>query len=106
LSSWLHGIALNSYRDHRPNIETRAEAEEFEAKRDDMDVSLDLEASIRRLPDRCREIFVLHDIEGYTHEEISRLLNIKNGTSKSQLFEARKKLREWLSTGSTKEGLK
>jgi RNA polymerase sigma-70 factor (ECF subfamily) len=54
---------------------------------------IDLEQAIARLPVGYRHVLVLHDIEGYTHEEISRLLSITVGTSKSQLFHARKALR-------------
>jgi RNA polymerase sigma-70 factor (ECF subfamily) len=71
----------------------------------DLDRILDLESLIRKLPDGCREVLLLHDIEGYTHEEIGNFLNIQNGTSKSQLFEARRKLRRWLSPNA-QEGSK
>ena len=98
LSTWLHSIAFNCYREQQTKqIRSSSETNEATALTHDMDSSLDLEACIRRLPDGCREVFVLHDVEGFTHQEISELLNIGNGTSKSQLFEARKKLRQWLS---------
>ena len=42
---------------------------------------------------------MLHDVEGFTHEEIARMLDIESGTSKSQLFHARRRLREQLGTG-------
>jgi RNA polymerase sigma-70 factor (ECF subfamily) len=54
---------------------------------------LDLERAIARLPDGCREAFVLHDIEGFDHKEVAKLLGIAEGTSKSQVFKARSKLR-------------
>ena len=53
---------------------------------------------VRRMhgPDDAREIFVLHDVEGYRHEEIAEMLGLATGTSKSQLHRARMALREWL----------
>jgi RNA polymerase sigma-70 factor (ECF subfamily) len=57
---------------------------------------LDLERAVLRLPDGYREVLVLHDIEGYTHEEIADRLGIAPGTSKSQLSRARDSLRRWL----------
>jgi len=54
---------------------------------------VDLERAIERLPAGYREVFVLHDVEGYTHEEIGGLLGIESGTSKSQLSRARQRLR-------------
>ena len=55
-----------------------------------------LEQLLRRLPDGYREVLLLHDVEGYTHEEIARLLGISSGTSKSQLSHARRTLRAQL----------
>ena len=57
---------------------------------------LDLERAIERLPDGCREAFVLHDVEGFGHKEIAEMLGIAEGTSKSQVFKARLKLRAML----------
>ena len=50
-------------------------------------------AAIDALPDGYRTVFVMHDVEGYTHEEIAEALEIQSGTSKAQLFRARGKLR-------------
>ncbi|MGH7536454.1 MAG: RNA polymerase sigma factor, partial [Gemmatimonadales bacterium] len=57
---------------------------------------LDLEAAMLRLPRGARQVFVLHDVEGYRHEEIAGLLAISAGTSKSQLHHARMALRRYL----------
>jgi RNA polymerase sigma-70 factor (ECF subfamily) len=57
------------------------------------DLSMDLESAISELPDGARTIFVLHDVEGYRHEEIAGMLGISSGTSKSQLHRARQSLR-------------
>jgi RNA polymerase sigma-70 factor (ECF subfamily) len=54
---------------------------------------MDIEQSIARLPAGYRLVLVLHDVEGYTHEEIGARLEISAGTSKSQLHHARKALR-------------
>ena len=54
---------------------------------------LDLERAIAALPDGYRAVLVLHDVEGYTHAEIAALCGISEGTSKSQLFHARRALR-------------
>ncbi len=56
----------------------------------------DLERAIAGLPEGTRDVFVLHDVEGYTHEEIAEMLGIVVGTSKSQLNRARRLLRESL----------
>lgn len=56
----------------------------------------DLGQAIARLPEGARTVFVLHDVEGYQHDEIAALLDIAQGTSKAQLFRARRLLREIL----------
>lgn len=58
---------------------------------------IDLERAISRLPPGCREVFVLHDVEGFDHKEVGEMLGIAEGTSKSQIFRARVKLRAMLS---------
>jgi RNA polymerase sigma-70 factor (ECF subfamily) len=52
-------------------------------------------SSLAALPDGYREVLVLHDVEGLTHEEIGAALGIAAGTSKSQLFHARRAVRRW-----------
>jgi RNA polymerase sigma-70 factor (ECF subfamily) len=59
-------------------------------------VAESIEAAVRRLSPGARAVFVLHDVEGYTHEEIATELGITAGGSKSQLFKARAKLRRLL----------
>ena len=56
-----------------------------------------LRAAIDDLPERYRVVFVMHDVEGYTHEEIGAALGVETGTSKAQLSRARAKLRTALS---------
>ena len=59
----------------------------------------DLEAAVSALAPRFRQVFVLHDIEGFTHEEIAAALGLVPGTSKSQLARARQRVRELLTAG-------
>jgi RNA polymerase sigma-70 factor (ECF subfamily) len=101
LRSWLTGILVNRIRELRRGAARDA--------RDDGDVELavdpsplddatriDLERAIAGLAPRYREVFVLHDVEGFTHDEIAGLLGIDPGTSKSQLARARCRLRRAL----------
>jgi RNA polymerase sigma-70 factor (ECF subfamily) len=59
-------------------------------------LSQKLEWALDRLPERMRKVLILHDVEGYTHDEIGELLGTAAGTSKSQLFKARGKMRQLL----------
>jgi RNA polymerase sigma-70 factor (ECF subfamily) len=60
------------------------------------DARMDLDSAMKRLPPGARAVFVLHDVEGYRHEEIGTLLGVSVGTSKSQLHRARMTLRGYL----------
>jgi RNA polymerase sigma-70 factor (ECF subfamily) len=60
------------------------------------DLPMDFDSALEKLPDGAREIFVLHDVEGYKHHEIGSLLGISPGTSKAQLHRARMMLRQHL----------
>lgn len=60
------------------------------------DLDMKLGRAVDALPDGYRTVFLLHDLEGYTHEEIGEMLGIASGTSKSQLFRARNRLRDEL----------
>lgn len=55
-----------------------------------------IEQAVRMLPPKQRSVFLLHDVQGMTHKEIARILKCSNGTSKSQLFNARMKIRAHL----------
>ena len=61
-----------------------------------MELRVSLERALDRLPEGMRQVLVLHDVEGYTHEEIGETLGITAGTSKSQLFKARARMRRTL----------
>jgi len=99
--TWLHRVAVNvilarraSQAGERSRRVDGMEILEMAAARPAApDLAMDFEAAIRRLPDGARQIFVLHDVEGYKHEEIARLLGIVSGTSKAQLHRARMLLR-------------
>ncbi|MGZ3332748.1 MAG: RNA polymerase sigma factor [Gemmatimonadaceae bacterium] len=114
LSTWLHSIgvsvALNGLRKSKRQRSREAPMEEgltIGSSRTEADPDLKerLARAIDSLADKYRTVFVMHDVEGYTHEEISGTLNIPIGTSKSHLFQARSKLRvaladfapEWVS---------
>jgi RNA polymerase sigma-70 factor (ECF subfamily) len=68
-----------------------------ERPRLDTDLRQRMARAIDALADGYRAVFVLHDVEGYTHEEIGQMLGVTAGTSKAQLHRARGKLREALS---------
>jgi RNA polymerase sigma-70 factor (ECF subfamily) len=65
-------------------------------RHEDIGARMDLERALARLPKGARTVLVLHDIEGYQHDEISDLTGIAVGTSKAQLHRARRLLRSWL----------
>jgi RNA polymerase sigma-70 factor (ECF subfamily) len=107
-STWLHRIAVNSalhgrrWRERRVSRESPLMAEREPTGRSDQVVlRISLERALDQLPDGMRQILVLHDVEGYTHEEIGQLLGIAAGTSKSQLFKARARLRGLLQSGES-----
>jgi len=60
------------------------------------DVRVDLETALARLPERTRAVVWLHDVEGYTHEEIAGMMGMTPSFSKSQLARAHARLRAWL----------
>jgi RNA polymerase sigma-70 factor (ECF subfamily) len=62
---------------------------------------MDLAASITRLPPKARAVFVLHDIEGYSHDEIATLMGVAPSTVRGQLHRARTLLRETLHDASS-----
>jgi RNA polymerase sigma-70 factor, ECF subfamily len=98
--TWLMGIGLNRAREI---LRRRARPEGSATMVGDIPVRpppvaerLDVERALTFLPDGYREVLILHDIEGYTHPEISERLDIAVDTSKSQLFHARRTLRRLL----------
>jgi RNA polymerase sigma-70 factor (ECF subfamily) len=103
--SWLHRLAVNvALMDFRSTRRREARvvgtddpaAWETPLRPTPSGVRLDLEAAIAALPPQARAIFVLHDVEGYTHEEIAGLMELQTGTTKAQLHRARQLLQEAL----------
>lgn len=104
VSTWLHRVAVNVVLTNRKSDN----AGKNRAVSDDEAIALapgrgafvgerlDLEAAIAGLPRGARQIFVLHDVEGFTHEEIGEQLGISAGGSKAQLHRARMLLRQAL----------
>src|SRR5262245_54440447 len=104
-SSWLHRLAVNvvfndrrttSRRERRVTPAADPAVLEKNPRGTIEGLGIDLERAIAELPDGAREVFVLFDIEGYGHGEIAELTGIAEGTSKAQLFRARRLLREKL----------
>jgi RNA polymerase sigma factor (sigma-70 family) len=96
LRTWLCGIVVNCCRElarRRPPDNSTVPDGIVTGIRPE---TLELERAIRALPPASREVFVLHDVHGYTHEEIASMLSIESGTSKSQLHHARRALRTTL----------
>lgn len=102
LATWLHtigvSIALNGMRKVK-RIRGRTENIDDVAEPAVMssgftgDLKARLHSAVDALSEKLRPVFVMHDVEGYTHEEIGRTLGIPAGTSKARLFDARAKLR-------------
>ena len=104
-SSWLHRLAVNvvlSEQRSRRRREARIVAVEDPAVHETprpigpVGEGVDLEKAIATLPDGARRIFVLHDVEGHNHREISEMTGLAVGTSKAHLHRARKLLRKAL----------
>src|ERR1041385_4559718 len=108
-TTWLHRITVNQVLMHFRKRSVRSEmttdsgempevVEPFVNRRQTLPVidRIALISAVEKLPDGYRTVFLLHDVEGYEHEEIARVLGISAGTSKSQLHKARMRLRSML----------
>lgn len=104
-STWLHRLAVNVVLGSRRAEGIRVgkvfgtddlEAYETPVRPADPGQALDLERAVAQLPPGARMVFVLHDVEGYKHEEIAEMHGIAVGTCKAQLHRARRLLREAL----------
>src|SRR5262245_41981293 len=103
-STWLHRLALNVVIERRRTFAVQrqrmtddpAAIELVSVAPARADLSEDFDHAIDRLPAGAREIFVLHDVEGYKHREIAAMLDITSGTSKRQLHRARMLMRKHL----------
>ncbi|MEN8162892.1 MAG: sigma-70 family RNA polymerase sigma factor [Acidobacteriota bacterium] len=104
--TWLHRVAVNAVLGHRRWSDSREDlraedlstVEPYSAAKSETRSShgLDLERAIAGLPGGARAVFVLHDVEGYRHREISEMTGMAVGTSKAHLHRARRLLREVL----------
>lgn len=117
LSTWLYRIAVNTVLMHfrkkalkqisldEPyNNDARTVRREYGSKDDRLSGCVDriaLTRAIRELPDGYRTIFLLHEVEGYEHQEIAELLDCSVGNSKSQLHKAKLRIRELLGHART-----
>jgi RNA polymerase sigma-70 factor (ECF subfamily) len=102
-SSWVSGIALNRVREmarkkRRSLVEVDGEWE-IPVAPVDAGERIDLERALELLPTGFRTVLVLHDVEGFTHQEIGDRLGITDGTSKSQLHGARRAMRRLMNVG-------
>jgi RNA polymerase sigma-70 factor (ECF subfamily) len=105
-STWLHRLAVNvvlNARKSEGKLASRTDESDVdderwnEVARAPMHIErMDLADAISRLPAGARKVFVLHDVEGYKHEEIAEMMGITSGGSKAQLHRARLLLREAL----------
>ncbi len=103
--TWLYAIAMTvilnglrkvkRFRQREVNLDDAAVVG-AESADPDPDLKHKLARAVDDLPLKYRTVFVMHDVEGYTHEEIGAALGVPPGTSKAQLFRARARLREAL----------
>ncbi len=102
--TWLHRLAINVMLARRTKIgvergrflDGEGTVDRLQSRSTQKDLTIDFDEAIERLPNGAREVFVLHDVEGYKHEEIAGMLGIVAGTSKAQLHRARMALRGYL----------
>ena len=108
LGTWLYRLAMNHCLDALRNRQTRMGHQTDSL--DDPDAPqvaspvpvvgavnrIDLERAIEALPPACRAAFLLHDVEGFGHQEVGDMLGVSEGTSKSQVHKARMRIRAYL----------
>lgn len=107
LGTWLYRLAMNHCLDVLRSRQTRM-GQQTDSLDEDGAVEvaaapaigavsrMDLERAIETLPPACRAAFLLHDVEGFGHEEVGSILGISGGTSKSQVHKARLRIRQYL----------
>ena len=101
-NSWFYRIATHtciSFTRKRGRLSEipNEKIEETPSPNNDMTaIKQDLEQAINILPPKQKMVFILHDVQGFTHMEIAKIMKLRQGTCKSQLFKARMKLREYL----------
>jgi RNA polymerase sigma-70 factor (ECF subfamily) len=118
-SSWIHRVTVNlvlsNVRSEKRRLNKEMNESEMESRKTDSGQrqqepsvplstirtpavldAIDLEHAIAKLPDGARAVFVLHDVEGYQHDEIAKMMGTAEGTCRAQLHRARKLLMESL----------
>lgn len=104
-STWIYRILLNTcftcLKQKKSNADKfdslpGDQLADFSEQNQNPMVNMILEQELSALPVGYRTVFILHEVEGFSHEEIAEMLEIKIGTSKSQLFKARKVLKKRL----------
>jgi DNA-directed RNA polymerase specialized sigma24 family protein len=97
--TWLTGILIYKVKEHQKTLHRSHEdlvgIDRGHAPSGYPGIEVDLQRSLAGLSDGYHQVLVLHDAEGYTHREIGELLGISEGTSKSQLFQARKQVQKF-----------
>lgn len=110
LGTWLYRLAMNHCLDvlrsrqsrmgqHTDSLDEEGAAEPAAPLPLPVVGKIDLERAIGRLPHACRAAFLLHDVEGFGHQEVGAILGISEGTSKSQVHKARLRIRSYLRSG-------
>jgi RNA polymerase sigma-70 factor (ECF subfamily) len=102
--TWLHRVAINVILGRRKQLGIRRERfvdgekviGQLSSNPKSAEIAVDFESAMEFLPDGAQQVFVLHDVEGFKHDEIAEMLGITSGTSKSQLHRARMILRDYL----------
>lgn len=102
LRTWLSAVTVNCCKEqYRKNAKLKmsvtAANQTAKVIYQVQDIKMDIQKALMKLPEGYREIFILYDMEGFTHDEISGILDISPGTSKSQLFHARKAMKKIIS---------
>jgi RNA polymerase sigma-70 factor (ECF subfamily) len=100
IGTWLHRIAVNVVLVHLRGVKRDAlrlldaddEVPSVRATDASVHIRLDVDAALAQLPSGARTVFVLHDVEGYSHDEISQMLGLAPGTVRTQLWRARRAL--------------
>ncbi|HWP36565.1 MAG TPA: sigma-70 family RNA polymerase sigma factor [Gemmatimonadales bacterium] len=104
LTAWIKRVATSKAlmrvrREKYREADDLADAQETLGGRGpDVPLQMDLEGALARLSDRARAVVWLHDVEGYTHEDIAEIMGMTVSFSKSQLARAHTRLRAWLGT--------
>ncbi len=101
-NTWVYRTAINTCissvrrSGRRKQISLNETDKPDEAKAENVHIRLDMEKAVSILPPKQKAVFLLHDAQGFTHGEIAQVMKWSEGTSKSQLFKARMRIRRYL----------